>query len=465
MIQPRLKPYETCENRDRDAPIASKTRYGAHSAREKEPHVGHHHAQGRRRARRRLEQSAGQCPGHRTCGSASSRSDQAAADADAGHEGGGHPRRRPHLLRGRRHHRVRQASGRAPCLPEVVDIIEACTKPVVAAIHGTALGGGLEVALACHYRVAVPPAKLGLPEVKLGILPGAGGTQRLPRVVGVEAALPMIVSGDPIAAKKAQAIGLIDKHRRRGQPRGRRDRLCPRGRRQGRVTPRRAPAPPRPNPACSIISASRMRAASRAMRRPRRASRRSRRRPRCPIEQGVAKERELFFKLVSGTQSPGAAPYLLRRARCLQDRRHRQGHAADSHQEGRHPRRRHDGRRHRDELPVGRHPGHDRRARAGGARPRRRDHPQELRGDRQEGPDDRRAGREGDRAAHPHPLLRRPRRLRPRHRGGVRVDGDQEGRVRQARRHRQAGRDPRIQHVSYLERRRDRFVRPSAPNR
>ena len=98
-----------------------------------------------------------------------------------------------------------------PGLPTVVDIIEACTKPVVAAIHGTALGGGLEVALACHYRVAVPSAKLGLPEVKLGILPGAGGTQRLPRFVGVEAALPMIVSGDPISAKQAQAIGLIDR--------------------------------------------------------------------------------------------------------------------------------------------------------------------------------------------------------------------------------------------------------------
>ena len=98
-----------------------------------------------------------------------------------------------------------------PGLPDVVDIIEGSAKPVVAAIHGTALGGGLEVALACHYRVAVPSAKLGLPEVKLGILPGAGGTQRLPRVVGVEAALPMIVSGDPIPAKKAEAIGLIDR--------------------------------------------------------------------------------------------------------------------------------------------------------------------------------------------------------------------------------------------------------------
>src|SRR5215210_9579537 len=75
-----------------------------------------------------------------------------------------------------------------PMLPQVVDRIESCVKPVVAAIHGTALGGGLEVALACHYRVAVGSAKLGVPEVKLGLLPGAGGTQRRPRVAGVSLA-------------------------------------------------------------------------------------------------------------------------------------------------------------------------------------------------------------------------------------------------------------------------------------
>ncbi|MFT4056375.1 MAG: 3-hydroxyacyl-CoA dehydrogenase NAD-binding domain-containing protein [Novosphingobium sp.] len=98
-----------------------------------------------------------------------------------------------------------------PQLPHVLAAIEACPKPVIAAINGTALGGGLEVALACHYRVAVASAKLGLPEVKLGILPGAGGTQRLPRLVGVEAALKMIVSGDPVPAAKALASGLVDK--------------------------------------------------------------------------------------------------------------------------------------------------------------------------------------------------------------------------------------------------------------
>ncbi len=98
----------------------------------------------------------------------------------------------------------------APTLHDVLDVIDASGKPVVAALHGVALGGGLELALTCTYRVAAPCAKLGLPEVKLGLLPGAGGTQRLPRVVGVEAALDMIVSGDPVSASKAQAIGLVD---------------------------------------------------------------------------------------------------------------------------------------------------------------------------------------------------------------------------------------------------------------
>ncbi|MEA1082985.1 3-hydroxyacyl-CoA dehydrogenase NAD-binding domain-containing protein [Sphingomonas sp. CD22] len=98
-----------------------------------------------------------------------------------------------------------------PGLPAVVDMIEASTKPVVAAIHGTALGGGCEVALGCHYRVAVPSAKIGTPEVKLGLLPGAGGTQRLPRIAGVRVALELTAKGDPMPAKTAQAAGLIDR--------------------------------------------------------------------------------------------------------------------------------------------------------------------------------------------------------------------------------------------------------------
>src|SRR5436305_3058168 len=98
-----------------------------------------------------------------------------------------------------------------PMLPQVVDVIENCSKPVVAAIHGTAFGGGLEVALASHYRVALPSAKLGVPEVKLGLLPGAGGTQRLPRVAGVAKALEMAATGKPMGAKEAYGIGLVDR--------------------------------------------------------------------------------------------------------------------------------------------------------------------------------------------------------------------------------------------------------------
>ncbi|HEV7341526.1 MAG TPA: 3-hydroxyacyl-CoA dehydrogenase NAD-binding domain-containing protein, partial [Sphingopyxis sp.] len=99
---------------------------------------------------------------------------------------------------------------RGPDFNAVLNSIEAASKPVVAAIHGTALGGGLETALVCHYRIAVPSAKLGVPEVKLGLLPGAGGTQRLPRVVGVEAAATMTSTGDPLPATKAKELGLVD---------------------------------------------------------------------------------------------------------------------------------------------------------------------------------------------------------------------------------------------------------------
>ena len=98
-----------------------------------------------------------------------------------------------------------------PGLPTVVDMIEASDKPVVAAIHGTALGGGCEVTLGCHYRIAVPSAKIGTPEVKLGLLPGAGGTQRIPRIAGVKLALEMTAKGDPIPAKLALSAGLVDR--------------------------------------------------------------------------------------------------------------------------------------------------------------------------------------------------------------------------------------------------------------
>ena len=95
-------------------------------------------------------------------------------------------------------------------LPVLASYMDTVTKPIVAAIHGFALGGGLELALACHYRCAVAGTQLGLPEVKLGLLPGAGGTQRLPRLIGVERALEVIVSGDPLSVEKALELGVID---------------------------------------------------------------------------------------------------------------------------------------------------------------------------------------------------------------------------------------------------------------
>jgi 3-hydroxyacyl-CoA dehydrogenase len=96
-------------------------------------------------------------------------------------------------------------------LPQVLLDMEAAPKPVVAAIHGYALGGGLEVALAAHYRIAAPEAKIGQPEVKLGIIPGSGGTQRLTRLAGVEASLEMCVFGEPIGADEAKRLGIVDR--------------------------------------------------------------------------------------------------------------------------------------------------------------------------------------------------------------------------------------------------------------
>ena len=106
---------------------------------------------------------------------------------------------------------------KGPSLYEVQNMIENSTKPVVAAIHGTALGGGLEVALTCHYRIAVPSAKCGLPEVNLGLLPGAGGTQRLPRIVGAAKALVMMTSGEHVPAEQCLTMGLVDEMAEEGK--------------------------------------------------------------------------------------------------------------------------------------------------------------------------------------------------------------------------------------------------------
>ncbi len=99
---------------------------------------------------------------------------------------------------------------RLPLGERVYDVLDGSSKPVIAAIHGYALGGGLEIAMACHYRIALPSAKVGLPEVLIGILPGGGGTQRLPRLIGAKAALDMIVTGRHVPAPEAKKLGIID---------------------------------------------------------------------------------------------------------------------------------------------------------------------------------------------------------------------------------------------------------------
>ncbi len=99
---------------------------------------------------------------------------------------------------------------KAPALPDVCQRVESFSKPVIVAIDGVALGGGMELALAAHYRIAMPASKLGLPEVHLGLIPGAGGTQRMPRLIGISAALDVILSGRHVPASEALSLGLID---------------------------------------------------------------------------------------------------------------------------------------------------------------------------------------------------------------------------------------------------------------
>src|SRR5262249_54057786 len=96
-------------------------------------------------------------------------------------------------------------------LAPMLQALEDCPKPVIAAIHGTAFGGGLETALACHFRVAVASAQVGQPEVKLGLIPGAGGTQRLPRLAGLARAAEMCATGDPVRAADALQAGILDR--------------------------------------------------------------------------------------------------------------------------------------------------------------------------------------------------------------------------------------------------------------
>ena len=202
-------------------------------------------------------------------------------------------------------------SPQGPSLPEALDKLEASDKPVVAAIHGTALGGGCEVALACHYRVAVPSAKMGLPEVKLGLIPGAAGTQRLPRLVGAEAALPLVAIGNPISAKKAKEIGLLDELV--GEDSLAADAIAFAKSKIGQPVPRSSEGDANQDGIKNPDIFDEFRAKNgRKMRgfdAPNAAIEAVKAAGEVPYAEGVKKERELFMKLMTGTQSKAMRHY------------------------------------------------------------------------------------------------------------------------------------------------------------
>ena len=267
-----------------------------------------------------------------------------------------------------------------PGFHEVLRLIEDSACPVVAAMHGTALGAGTELALSCHYRVADKTARLGLPELSLGIIPGAGGTQRLPRVVTLGHALDMILSGKPVAAQAALDMGLVDAvvegdlvpgavafahelvakgagpRRTREQPlKGTEnvDSLLEEKRKQVAKTMRNRQSP------LALLDA--LKAAAHL-----------------PFDEGLKVEGELSGKLEQATEFARAPAPVFCRARGAQDSRHsRERKTAPDHPR-RHRRRRHHGRRHLHELRQYRRAGHRPRREAGVSRHRLLAHAQEL---------------------------------------------------------------------------------------
>ncbi len=206
--------------------------------------------------------------------------------------------------------------GRAPQSPglhDIIDAIENSPKPIVAAIHGTALGGGLELALACHYRIAVNTARLGLPEVALGLLPGAGGTQRLPRLVGVEMALDLMTSGRQIEADEALRLGVIDlmaandlRHDAIAFARQLLDQGRPLQRvrdRQDRIDPARGDA--------TLFAEFRARHARalRGFKAPENIIKAVEAAVALPFDEGLARERELFLELIGSIESAAQRHY------------------------------------------------------------------------------------------------------------------------------------------------------------
>ena len=245
----------------------------------------------------------------------------------------------------------------------------------------------LETALACHYRVAVPSARVGLPEVKLGICPGAGGTQRLPRLVGIEKAIDMIASGDPIAAARAAELGVIDRiidgDLREGTIAFARELLSG----NAELVKVRDPLRPADRRSGCLRNCPQDLGEEKARLRSPAALHRRRRSRRDQILRRRDADRARDHRGTDGLGPvQGAAPLLLRRAPGQQDPGRPEGHAPARHQQGGDPGCGHHGRWHRHELRQCRHPDGDRRTEPGSARPRSRHHPQELREHREEGP-------------------------------------------------------------------------------
>ena len=192
----------------------------------------------------------------------------------------------------------------APHLPDVVHRLEAAKKPLVAAIHGTALGGGLEVAMGCHQRVAADDASLGLPEVKLGLLPGATGTQRLPRLVGAETALDMMLGGAPVSADHAHQSGLVDAVAERAALL---DAACAMAKSAADETPRRVRDLPQPAATATLFAKTRQKIArrTRGLISPEYIVRCVEAAANLPYEDAVRFERESFATCKASPQSAG----------------------------------------------------------------------------------------------------------------------------------------------------------------
>lgn len=201
-----------------------------------------------------------------------------------------------------------------PNMLEVFDRIENGSKPVVAAIHGTALGGGYETALICHYRIAVPSAKVGLPEVALGLLPGGGGTQRLPRIVGIPAALDLMTGGAPISARKALELGMIDALAEEGMLRedaiAFAQKLVAEGGPLLRVRDRQDKVEPyRGKPEIYAEYLNKNARAFRGFKAPFNIVKAIQAAADLPFEQGIERERELFQELMTSTESAAQRYY------------------------------------------------------------------------------------------------------------------------------------------------------------